>query len=109
MAYFQRIGMSAVGFYKTPGLGYSWETNSGDLYNYFTWGFLTKRYGVAVSVVQIDCLTGDHQVLKTDLIMDLGKSINPSIDIGQANATQVDRRRVYAGNRAVYDGANAEF
>ena len=33
--------------------------------------------------MEIDCLTGDHSVLKTDIVMDLGESLNPAIDIGQ--------------------------
>lgn len=44
-------------------------------FNYFT-------FAAASSVVEIDCLTGDHQVLRTDIVMDLGQSINPAIDIG---------------------------
>lgn len=54
-AYFERISLSATGFYKTPDIGYSFETNTGNPFNYFT-------YGVACSEVEIDCLTGDHQV-----------------------------------------------
>ena len=40
---------------RTPNLGYSFETNSGNAFHYFT-------YGVACSEVEIDCLTGDHKV-----------------------------------------------
>ena len=41
--------------YRVPDLNYDWKTNSGRLYNYYT-------YGTACSEVEIDCLTGDHQV-----------------------------------------------
>lgn len=36
------------------------------MYNYFT-------YGVGCSEVEIDTLTGDHQVIRTDIVMDIGK------------------------------------
>ncbi|XP_065093510.1 xanthine dehydrogenase-like [Ochlerotatus camptorhynchus] len=75
-AYFDRVSLSATGFYATPGIGYDFSTNSGNPFNYFT-------FGAACSEVEIDCLTGDHQVIRTDIVMDLGSSINPAIDIGQ--------------------------
>ncbi|XP_077580896.1 xanthine dehydrogenase/oxidase isoform X1 [Stigmatopora nigra] len=75
-AYLDRVNLSANGFYKTPDLGYSFETNSGRAFNYFS-------YGVACSEVEIDCLTGAHKNLSTTIVMDVGVSLNPAIDIGQ--------------------------
>nr|XP_055027656.1 xanthine dehydrogenase/oxidase isoform X1 [Misgurnus anguillicaudatus] len=75
-AYFDRVNLSANGFYKTPDLGYDFDTNSGRPFNYFS-------YGVAVSEVEIDCLTGSHKNLHTSIVMDVGKSLNPALDIGQ--------------------------
>ena len=39
--------------------------------------------GVAASEVEVDCLTGDAKIVRADIIMDIGSSINPAIDIGQ--------------------------
>ncbi|XP_075974596.1 xanthine dehydrogenase-like [Anticarsia gemmatalis] len=75
-AYVNRVQLSATGFYASPKIEYNPETNTGNLFEYFT-------YGVACSEVIIDCLTGDHQVLRTDIVMDVGESLNPAIDIGQ--------------------------
>ncbi|XP_065371332.1 xanthine dehydrogenase [Calliphora vicina] len=76
-AYFERVSLSATGFYRMPDIGYDPVQNPNALmYNYFT-------NGVGSSIVEIDCLTGDHQVLSTDIVMDIGSSLNPAIDIGQ--------------------------
>ncbi|KAL6115085.1 xdh [Pungitius sinensis] len=75
-AYFDRVNLSANGFYKTPDLGYDFDSNSGRVFNYFS-------YGVASSEVEIDCLTGAHKNLSTTIVMDVGHSLNPAIDIGQ--------------------------
>ncbi|CAB3223396.1 unnamed protein product [Arctia plantaginis] len=75
-AYANRVQLAATGFYAAPKIEYDPDTNSGNLFEYFT-------YGVACSEVIIDCLTGDHHVLRTDIVMDVGESLNPAIDIGQ--------------------------
>jgi xanthine dehydrogenase/oxidase len=75
-AYFERINLSANGFYATPDLDFDWKSNTGRMFSYFT-------YGVACTMVEIDTLSGDHVILSSDIIMDIGRPINPLIDIGQ--------------------------
>lgn len=74
-AYFGQISLSATGFYRTPDLGYDWSTNTGRPFNYFC-------YGGAVAEVETDLLTGDTEVRHVDIVMDVGASLNPAIDIG---------------------------
>ncbi|KAM5253336.1 xanthine dehydrogenase/oxidase-like isoform 2-T2 [Hipposideros larvatus] len=81
-AYEDAVSLSATGFYKTPNINYSFETNSGNRFHYFS-------YGVACSEVEIDCLTGDHKNIRTDIVMDVGCSLNPAIDIGQVEGAFV--------------------
>jgi xanthine dehydrogenase large subunit len=75
-AYMKRIHLSAAGFYKTPGIHWNRDTGQGNPFYYFA-------YGAAVSEVSIDTLTGEYHVDRTDLLHDVGKSLNPAIDIGQ--------------------------
>ncbi|CAN2388442.1 acting on CH or CH2 groups [Pristimantis euphronides] len=81
-AYEDRISLSATGFYSVDGIGYDPEKNQGRPSSYFS-------YGVACSEVEIDCLTGDHTNLRTDIVMDVGTSLNPAIDIGQVEGAFV--------------------
>jgi len=56
---------------------------------------LTKQQGVAVSEVELDVLTGDHTVLRTDIKMDIGRSINPAIDYGQIEGAFVQGQGLF--------------
>lgn len=58
--------VSSLSFPRTPNLGYSFETNSGNPFHYFS-------YGVACSEVEIDCLTGDHKVRSCKTLVLSGK------------------------------------
>lgn len=80
-AYFDRINLSAQGFYKTPGTqDYVWanpdQSQRGQPFVYFT-------QSVACSEVEVDCLSGDHTLKRSDILIDVGQSINPALDIGQ--------------------------
>jgi xanthine dehydrogenase large subunit len=75
-AWFARTSLSATGFYRTPKINYDRKTFSGRPFFYFA-------YGAAVSEVLIDTLTGEHRILRVDILHDCGKSLNPAIDLGQ--------------------------
>ncbi|KAM3857276.1 aldehyde oxidase 6 [Diretmus argenteus] len=75
-AFFKKISLSATGFYRGPDLHMDWDRMEGQPYAYFT-------YGVCCSEVELDCLTGDYRTVRTDIMVDIGRSINPSVDVGQ--------------------------
>ncbi|OZJ05978.1 Xanthine dehydrogenase [Bifiguratus adelaidae] len=75
-AYFNRVNLTANGYYKTPDIGYKWGENTGMMFFYFT-------LGAAVSEVEVDMLTGHHNTFRTDIMMDIGRTINYAIDVGQ--------------------------
>ena len=75
-AYEQRINLGERGFYATPGVDFNRETGRGQPFLYFT-------NGVCASEVLIDRFTGEMRVMRVDLLMDIGESINPGIDRGQ--------------------------
>ncbi|MBK7005544.1 MAG: xanthine dehydrogenase molybdopterin binding subunit [Burkholderiales bacterium] len=76
MAYANRIQFWSDGFYRTPKIHYDKTTLTGRPFYYFA-------YGAACTEVAIDTLTGESRVLKVDILHDVGRSINPAIDIGQ--------------------------
>jgi xanthine dehydrogenase large subunit len=75
-AYMARVQLWSDGFYATPKLHWDRDTMQGRPFFYFV-------YGAAVSEVLVDTLTGEHKMLRADVLHDVGRSINPAIDIGQ--------------------------
>jgi len=75
-AYANRIQLWSDGFYRTPKIHYDKTTLSGRPFYYFA-------YGAACSEVAIDTLTGEHRLLKVDILHDVGTSLNPALDVGQ--------------------------
>ncbi len=76
LAHERRVSLSATGYYRTPKIHYDRKRFRGRPFLYFA-------YGAAVSEVVIDTLTGEYKVLRTDILHDVGQSINPAVDRGQ--------------------------
>lgn len=75
-AYMQQVALSATGYYSTPDLAYDATTGHGKPFHYFA-------FGAAISEVEVDGLSGMKQLLRVDILHDVGDSLNPGIDRGQ--------------------------
>ena len=81
-AWANRISLSATGFYRTPKINYDRDSFSGRPFYYFAWG-------AAVTEVVVDVLTGEHRILRVDILHDCGDSLNPAVDLGQVEGGYV--------------------
>jgi len=75
-AYMNRVSLSSSGFYATPKIHYDHDKGQGHPFLYYA-------NGTACSEVVVDTLTGEYRVLRTDILHDVGRSLNPEVDIGQ--------------------------
>ncbi|MGQ0560077.1 MAG: xanthine dehydrogenase molybdopterin binding subunit, partial [Sphingosinicella sp.] len=74
-AHIARVPLSATGYYATPKIEYDRASHRGRPFLYFA-------YGAALSEVAIDTLTGAHRGVAVDILHDVGRSLNPAIDLG---------------------------
>ncbi|MFC0204059.1 xanthine dehydrogenase molybdopterin binding subunit [Novosphingobium soli] len=95
-AHIGRISLSATGYYATPGIEYDRSVFKGRPFYYFA-------YGAAVSEVVIDTLTGEHRVLAVDILHDVGRSLNPVIDVGQIEGGFLQGQGWLTTEELVYD------
>ena len=75
-AYRARVSLSATGFYRTPKIEWDKVRMKGRPFFYYA-------YGAAVSEVAVDTLTGETQLLRVDILHDVGRTLNAAIDLGQ--------------------------
>ncbi|XP_004378262.1 aldehyde oxidase [Trichechus manatus latirostris] len=87
-AFDESIHLSAIGYFRGYESDMDWEKGQGHPFEY-------SVYGAACSEVEIDCLTGDHKNIRTDIIMDIGYSINPALDIGQIEGAFIQGMGLY--------------
>ncbi|MGE0004962.1 MAG: xanthine dehydrogenase molybdopterin binding subunit [Parvibaculaceae bacterium] len=71
-----RVPLSSTGFYATPEITWNRDKAEGKPFFYFA-------YGAACAEVTIDTLTGEMRVDRVDILHDVGRSLNPAIDMGQ--------------------------
>jgi xanthine dehydrogenase large subunit len=95
-AYLSRVQLGDYGYFKTPGIYFDKLSGQGDPFFYFT-------QGVACSEVLIDRLTGELEVRRVELLMDLGRPINASLDIGQITGAFVQGMGWCTTENLVYD------
>ncbi|MFT3693562.1 MAG: xanthine dehydrogenase molybdopterin binding subunit [Kofleriaceae bacterium] len=95
-AHLRQVSMSASGFYRTPGIAYDKAKGHGIPFYYFA-------YGVAVSEVEVDGLSGMKRVLRVDILQDVGESLNHNIDRGQIEGAFVQGMGWLTGEELKWD------
>ncbi|MBN2797609.1 MAG: xanthine dehydrogenase molybdopterin binding subunit [Deltaproteobacteria bacterium] len=81
-AYFDRVQLSATGFYRTPGIWYDRSRGRGKPFYYFV-------YGAALAEVELNGLTGEWKLRRVDILHDMGDSLSPDLDRGQVEGAFV--------------------
>jgi xanthine dehydrogenase large subunit len=97
-AYMARVQLSATGFYKTPKIHWDRKAGRGRPFYYYA-------YGAAVSEVSIDTLTGEYRMERADILHDVGRSLNPAIDLGQVEGAFVQGMGWLTTEELWWDGA----
>jgi xanthine dehydrogenase large subunit len=95
-AHIARISLSSTGYYATPKISWDRARARGRPFFYFA-------YGAACSEVTIDTLTGEMRVDRVDILHDVGRSLNPAIDIGQVEGGFVQGMGWLTTEELVYD------
>ncbi|MDD2634422.1 MAG: xanthine dehydrogenase molybdopterin binding subunit [Bacteroidales bacterium] len=95
-AYIAQISLSATGFYRTPDIHFDRAGGKGNPFHYYA-------FGMGVSEVSVDILTGSLTVLRTDILHDVGESVLPNIDIGQIEGAFVQGMGWVTGEEMKYD------
>ncbi|XP_045452021.1 LOW QUALITY PROTEIN: xanthine dehydrogenase-like [Melitaea cinxia] len=66
-------------------------------------------YGVTLAEVEIDVLTGEWEIIRVDLIEDVGQSVNPELDVGQVEGAFIMGVGYWTTERLVYERSTGEL
>ncbi len=95
-AYLARISLSATGFYRTPKINWDPAAGKGQPFFYFA-------YGAACAEVVVDTATGETKVERVDILHDVGRLLNPAVDIGQIEGGFVQGMGWLTSEELVFD------
>ncbi len=95
-AYFNQISLSATGFYRTPDIHFDRASGKGNPFHYYA-------YGMGITEVDVDILTGGVDVKRADILHDVGESIIPNLDIGQIEGAYTQGLGWVTGEEMKYD------
>jgi xanthine dehydrogenase large subunit len=95
-AYRARVQLSATGFYATPTIDFDRAKAWGRPFYYFA-------YGAACAETMIDTTTGEMRILRADLLHDVGRSLNPAVDLGQIEGAFVQGAGWLTSEELVFD------
>jgi len=65
--------------------------------------FVGFTYSAACSVAEIDVLTGEVKIISSDIVYDIGWSLNPAIDVGQVEGAFVQGVGYLLTEKLVYE------
>ncbi|XP_045464415.1 indole-3-acetaldehyde oxidase-like [Harmonia axyridis] len=66
-------------------------------------------YGACAAEVEVDILTGQHQITRVDLIEDTGTCLSPYIDIGQVEGAFIMGLGYYITEKLIFDKNNGKM
>ena len=95
-----RVQLTHAGHFKTPEIHWDRARAAGRPFYYYA-------YGAACSEAAVDTLTGEMRVLRADLLHDVGRSINPALDIGQVEGGFIQGMGWLTTEELVYDAKGA--
>ncbi|KAL0246258.1 hypothetical protein GEMRC1_007470 [Eukaryota sp. GEM-RC1] len=92
-AYFKRIDLRAATQFELPELEWSWDRYKTGSFPETAIGAGTAGfyycYGISCTEVTVDTVTGEWCIDRADVVQDVGRSMNPFIDIGQVEGAFV--------------------
>ena len=95
-AYVRRVSLSEHAHYATPVIQFDTQTEKGHPFAYHV-------YGLAVTIVTVDCMRGTYEFDAVKVIHDVGTTINPLVDRGQLEGGIVQGIGWMTSEEIVYD------